>query len=70
MFRYRCGLLFLLALIATPAASLATDAPILIDKFLDNATEVDVDCLADYAPEGSGVRVQGSEKRDDKKNEF
>ena len=34
--------------------------PILIDKFLDNATEVDVDCLADYEPEGSGFRVQGS----------
>src|SRR5258706_8183983 len=27
-----------------------TDAPILIDKSLDNATEVDVDCLADYDP--------------------
>ncbi len=27
-----------------------TDAPILIDKFLDNATEVDVDCLADFDP--------------------
>ena len=26
------------------------DSPILIDKFLDNATEVDVDCLADYDP--------------------
>ncbi|HEY7119537.1 MAG TPA: carbamoyl-phosphate synthase large subunit [Tepidisphaeraceae bacterium] len=26
--------------------------PILIDKFLDNATEVDVDCLADYDPQG------------------
>src|SRR5205814_5707416 len=33
----------------------------LIDKFLDNATEVDVDCIADYDPEeGSGFRVQGS----------
>jgi carbamoyl-phosphate synthase large subunit len=27
-----------------------TDSPILIDKFLDNATECDVDCLADYDP--------------------
>ena len=26
------------------------DAPILVDKFLDNATEVDVDCVADYDP--------------------
>jgi len=32
-----------------------TDAPILIDKFLDNATEVDVDCLADFEP----VTVKG-----------
>jgi carbamoyl-phosphate synthase large subunit len=39
--------------------------PILIDKFLDNATEVDVDCLADYEPEGSGFRVQGSENATD-----
>ena len=35
--------------------------PILIDKFLDNATEVDVDCLADFEPEewvsGVGSRV-------------
>ena len=31
-------------------ASTITDAPILVDKFLDNATEVDVDCLADYSP--------------------
>jgi carbamoyl-phosphate synthase large subunit len=31
-------------------ASTITDAPILIDKFLDNATEVDVDCLADFDP--------------------
>src|SRR5438046_7317583 len=28
-------------------ASTIVDAPILVDKFLDNATEVDVDCLAD-----------------------
>src|SRR5262249_30639414 len=27
-------------------ASTIADAPILVDKFLDNATEVDVDCLA------------------------
>jgi carbamoyl-phosphate synthase large subunit len=29
-------------------ASTIADAPILIDKFLDAATEVDVDCIADY----------------------
>jgi carbamoyl-phosphate synthase large subunit len=28
--------------------------PILVDKFLDNATEVDVDCMADYDPKGQG----------------
>ncbi len=31
-------------------ASTIVDAPILVDKFLDNATEVDVDCLADFDP--------------------
>ena len=29
-------------------ASGIADAPILVDKFIDNATEVDVDCIADY----------------------
>jgi carbamoyl-phosphate synthase large subunit len=29
-----------------------TDAPILVDKFLDSATECDVDCIADYDPTG------------------
>src|SRR5207302_5115234 len=33
-------------------ASTIADAPILIDKFLDAATEVDVDCLADFEPSG------------------
>jgi len=32
-------------------ASTIQDAPILVDKFLDNATECDVDCIADYEPE-------------------
>ncbi len=42
-------------------ASTIVDVPILVDKFLDNATEVDVDCLADYGPgEGLGAGVQGS----------
>ena len=31
-------------------ASSINDAPILVDKFLDNATEVDVDVIADFAP--------------------
>jgi carbamoyl-phosphate synthase large subunit len=33
-------------------ASTIADAPILVDKFLDNATEVDVDCMADFDPTG------------------
>jgi carbamoyl-phosphate synthase large subunit len=31
--------------------------PILIDKFLDHATECDVDCIADYTPDGKGRSV-------------
>jgi carbamoyl-phosphate synthase large subunit len=31
-------------------ASTIANAPILVDKFLDNATEVDVDCIADFDP--------------------
>jgi carbamoyl-phosphate synthase large subunit len=31
-------------------ASTIKDAPILVDKFLDAATEVDVDCIADFDP--------------------
>jgi carbamoyl-phosphate synthase large subunit len=37
-------------------ASTVADAPILIDKFLDSATEVDVDCLADFR-DGAGRAV-------------
>ena len=37
-------------------ASTIADAPILVDKFLDNATEVDVDCLADFDVEGTKAR--------------
>jgi carbamoyl-phosphate synthase large subunit len=36
------------------------DAPILVDKFLDNATECDVDCIADYESEVSVVRGPSS----------
>jgi carbamoyl-phosphate synthase large subunit len=32
-------------------ANAIADAPILVDKFLDNATEVDVDCIADFEPD-------------------
>ena len=35
-------------------ASAIADAPILVDKFLDNATEVDVDCIADFDAAGNG----------------
>jgi carbamoyl-phosphate synthase large subunit len=31
--------------------------PILVDKFLDHATECDVDCIADYDPQGNGRSV-------------
>jgi carbamoyl-phosphate synthase large subunit len=34
------------------AVEVAGDSPILVDKFLDAATECDVDCLADYDPTG------------------
>ena len=37
-------------------ASTIADAPILVDKFLDHATEVDVDCVADYDPHGPADR--------------
>jgi len=37
---------------AVEASSIA-DAPILVDKFLDEATEVDVDCIADFETEGT-----------------
>jgi len=38
-------------------ASTIANAPILIDKFLDAATEVDVDCLADFDPTTEPGRV-------------
>ncbi len=40
---------------AVDASTVGRDHPILIDKFLDGATEVDVDCLADF-----GARIDGS----------
>src|SRR5688500_11795740 len=41
-------------------ASTIADAPILVDKFLDAATECDVDCIADYEAEGTGDATQHS----------
>jgi carbamoylphosphate synthase large subunit len=35
---------------AVDASTVGRDHPILIDKFLDHATEVDVDCVADFGP--------------------
>ena len=35
-------------------ASTIANAPILVDKFLDNAIEVDVDCIADFNSAGNG----------------
>src|SRR6202042_590820 len=39
-------------------ASTIANAPILVDKFLDAATEIDVDCLADYDPAGKSDNGQ------------
>jgi len=39
-------------------ASTIANAPILVDKFIDNATEVDVDCLADFDPTGKSADGQ------------
>ena len=38
-------------------ASTLADTPILIDKFLDNADECDIDCIADYDDAGRGTAV-------------
>src|SRR6185295_696382 len=45
------------AIEASGTGATVTDSPILIDKFLDNATEVDVDCLADYTSETQGQAI-------------
>jgi carbamoyl-phosphate synthase large subunit len=39
---------------AVDASTVGRDHPILIDKFLDHATEVDVDCIADFGPAPDG----------------
>jgi carbamoyl-phosphate synthase large subunit len=41
---------------AVDASTVGRDHPILIDKFLAGATEVDVDCLADFGPGPGGRR--------------
>ncbi len=41
---------------AVDASTVGEEHPILIDKFLDNATEVDVDCIADYPPLAAGKK--------------
>ncbi len=38
-------------------ASTLADKPILIDKFLDNADECDLDCIADYDEQGNGNAI-------------
>jgi carbamoyl-phosphate synthase large subunit len=47
-------------------ASTITDAPILIDRFLDAAIEVDVDCLADFTP-SSTISDDNSSNGDSKR---
>ncbi|HAU38035.1 MAG TPA: carbamoyl phosphate synthase large subunit, partial [Phycisphaerales bacterium] len=41
---------------AVDASTVGEDHPILVDKFLDAATEVDVDCLADFGAAPGGAR--------------
>ena len=43
----------------THAVEASGDSPILVDKFLDAATEVDVDCLADFAGEKGQAIIIG-----------
>jgi len=39
---------------AVDASTVGRDHPILIDKFLNRATEVDVDCISDFGPSPAG----------------
>jgi carbamoyl-phosphate synthase large subunit len=43
-------------------ASTIANAPLLIDKFLDAATEVDVDCLADFDPLTESGRASSADR--------
>ncbi len=42
---------------AAVGASDLTDAPVLVDKFLDGATEIDVDVVADFDASGNGQAI-------------
>jgi len=42
---------------AVDASTVGRDHPILVDKFLDGAIEVDVDCIADYRDDRPGGRA-------------
>jgi carbamoyl-phosphate synthase large subunit len=44
---------YMTAALAAAGLTGIADSPILVDKFLDNATEVDVDCVADYGASGT-----------------
>jgi carbamoyl-phosphate synthase large subunit len=44
-------------------ASAIANAPILVDKFLDNATEVDVDCIADFGEVDGGSLLFAGENQ-------
>ncbi len=48
---------YMTAALAAAGITGIADSPILIDKFLDNATEVDVDCVADFNAAGEGRSV-------------
>ncbi|QDT16429.1 carbamoyl-phosphate synthase large subunit [Alienimonas californiensis] len=39
------------------AVDASPDRPVLIDRFLEDAIEVDVDCVADFGVEGGGVAI-------------
>jgi carbamoyl-phosphate synthase large subunit len=41
------------------AVTVSGSSPVLIDRYLQNAIEVDVDAVADRAPDGAGVYVAG-----------
>jgi len=43
---------------AVDASTVGRNHPILIDKFLAGATEVDVDCIADFGPDRDGRREE------------
>jgi carbamoyl-phosphate synthase large subunit len=44
---------------AVDASTVGRDHPILVDKFLNGATEVDVDCISDFGPPPEGMQRTG-----------